>query len=290
MMTLNEAWQSHNLRFEEELRSVFTGYADEELKALFESMSYSLNAGGKRLRPFLVSLFCRTCGGDPEAALPAALAIEMVHTYSLIHDDLPAMDNDNYRRGKLTNHKVYGEAMAILAGDGLLTDAFRLLCDRLPAEQALSCVRILSAAAGPNGMVGGQALDISASERACTEKEVLAIQSRKTGALIVAACQMGAVCGGGKREALDAAAAYGSHLGLAFQIRDDMLDVIGSAEELGKPVGDDAEKNTFVKLYGLDRCAALVETETKKAVRALDFFPEAKLLTELAGRMAVRKK
>lgn len=290
MMTLNDAWQAHNLRFEQELRALYADDGEDELKRLFDAMSYSLNAGGKRLRPFLVSLFCRICGGDPASALPAELAIEMVHTYSLIHDDLPAMDDDDYRRGKLTNHKVFGEAMAILAGDGLLTDAFRLLCDRLPAEQALSCVRILSAAAGPNGMVGGQALDISAAERACTEAEVRAIQSRKTGALIVAACQMGAVCAGADRRALDAAAAYGRSLGLAFQIRDDMLDVIGSAEELGKPVGDDAEKNTFVKLYGLDRCAALVEEETDKAVRALDVFPEPELLTELARQMAVRKK
>ena len=290
MKTLNEAWKLHNAWYEAALRDLYRQIDPEEQASLFEAMSYSLNAGGKRLRPFLISLFCEACSGDTKAALPAELAIEMIHTYSLIHDDLPAMDNDDYRRGKLTNHKVYGEAMAILAGDGLLTDAFRVLSEQLPADKALACVRVLSECAGPRGMVGGQALDISAPERACTEREVLAIQSRKTGALIVAACRMGVICGGGGRAAEEAAAEYGRRVGLAFQIRDDMLDVIGSAEELGKPVGDDAEKNTFVKLYGLDGCVSRIEQETEQAVGALRVFPDAELLVALAREMAVRKK
>ena len=187
MKTLNEVWRDHNAQFERALAALYADQ-DEPQRCLFESMSYSLNAGGKRLRPFLAAQFCAACGGDPDTARPAQLAIEMIHTYSLIHDDLPAMDNDDYRRGKPTNHRVYGEALAILAGDGLLTDAFRVLSESaLPADRALACVRILSANAGPWGMAGGQVLDMEAEERECTETEVRAIQSRKTGCLIRAA-------------------------------------------------------------------------------------------------------
>ena len=290
MKTLSEVWTEHNRFFDDTLRKLYVQDKVSSQSNLFDAMSYSLNAGGKRLRPFLINLFCDACNGNAQKALPAEIAIELIHTYSLIHDDLPAMDNDDYRRGKLTNHKVFGEASAILAGDGLLTDAFRILSEELPPKQAIACIQILSRAAGPNGMVGGQALDISAEDRLCTEQEVIDIQSMKTGALIVAACQMGVACAQGSQEAFEAAFVFGSSIGLAFQIRDDMLDVIGNLSELGKEVGKDSEKNTFVKLYGLDRCNEIIKEQTNIAVNALNVFSDAHLLKELAEQIAVRNK
>ena len=173
MKSLTEIWAESNRRFEDRLAALYKNHGEPENR-LFEAMNYSLNAGGKRLRPFLVYQFCAACGGREEDADNAALAVEMIHTYSLIHDDLPAMDDDDYRRGKLTNHKVYGEAMAILAGDGLLTDAFRLLASSaLPPEMRAACVKLLALEAGPWGMVGGQVLDILSEERALTETELV---------------------------------------------------------------------------------------------------------------------
>lgn len=262
----------------------------EPQKVLFEAMRYSLMAGGKRLRPFLVREFCRICGGTDEAAFPAAAAIEMVHTYSLIHDDLPCMDNDDLRRGKPTNHKVYGEATAVLAGDALLTDSFRVLCESpMDAAARARCVLILSTEAGSCGMVGGQVLDIEAEQRECTDAEVIAIQSRKTGALFRAACCMGVVCGGGTPAQFDAAERYADAIGLAFQIEDDILDVVGSKEALGKSVGTDAEKNTFVRIYGIDKCRDLVKEQTGIAIQALSAFENAETLRELAMYLTDRE-
>lgn len=288
--TLNETWAACTERVEALLRGHYE--ADRETQPqtlLFDAMDYSLLAGGKRLRPFLVYSFCQLVGGRPEQADGAAMAIEMIHTYSLIHDDLPAMDNDDYRRGRLTNHKVYGEGLSILAGDGLLTDAFRVLAESgLPADGIAACVRILSDCAGPRGMVGGQVLDILSETRACTEEEVIQIHRRKTGGLIRAACRMGVICGGGDEEALRAADAYAEALGLAFQYRDDILDVIGDAGKLGKATGMDAKKNTFVRLYGVERCQRLVLEETKAAKAAIAGFADAKTLSELADALANR--
>lgn len=264
-------------------------YDNEPQQILFEAMRYSLLAGGKRLRPIFVFDFCRMCGGDWKQAVPFAAAIEMIHTYSLIHDDLPCMDDDDYRRGKLTNHKKYGEAIAVLAGDGLLTAAFQQLYKAShSAEIRIRAVDVLSTCAGEIGMVGGQVLDMQSEVRQCTEQEVLDIQIRKTGALIRAACQMGVLAGGGNDTQLAAAAQFADHLGLAFQIRDDMLDVIGDAKELGKAVGVDAEKNTFVQLYGLEKCDALVAEHTKKALDALNCFNESEYMTELANNLVGR--
>ena len=288
MMTLHETWAASNARFEKLLKGLYKDHGEPQSR-LFQAMAYSLNAGGKRLRPFLVYQFCLACGGREEDADNAALALEMIHTYSLIHDDLPAMDNDDYRRGKLTNHRVYGEAMAILAGDGLLTDAFMTLASApLPPERIVSCVRLLSQYAGPWGMVGGQVLDMLSEERELTEDEVRAIQTRKTGCLIMAACALGVLCGGGSEAQLRAAEAYADRVGLAFQIRDDMLDVIGDAAALGKAVGVDANKNTFVKLYGLEECSRLVSAYTEEALDALPVFPEHQLLSELATFLTER--
>lgn len=269
----------------------YSRFHDLPQKQLFEAMEYSLLAGGKRLRPVFSFEFCRMCGRDWQAAAPFAAAVEMVHTYSLIHDDLPSMDNDDFRRGRPTNHKVYGEAMAILAGDALLTDAFAVASTAQlpePADMAFA-ISVLSECAGSLGMVGGQVLDIQAEQRECTEEDVLAIQDRKTGALINAACVLGVIAGGGTDEQVQAAAQFAAGLGLAFQIRDDMLDVIGTAEEMGKGVGTDAAKNTFVRLYGLEKCEELVQKYTALAIDALDAFEDTAYLTELAKSLTDRK-
>ena len=262
---------------------------DHPQKKLYESMRYSLLAGGKRLRPVLTQIFCELCGGQAQEALPFGAAVEMIHTYSLIHDDLPSMDNDDYRRGKLTNHKVYGEALAILAGDGLLTHAFqRLTMAQLPAERIIRAVNVLSTCAGEDGMVGGQVLDMAAEERECTIEEVYAIQSRKTGALISAACQLGVIAAGGTDEQLQAAKTYADSLGLAFQIRDDILDVVGDAALLGKATGMDGNKNTFVRIFGVETCEDMVRKETTKAINALSIFSNPKILIDLAKQLVDR--
>lgn len=262
---------------------------NEPQQVLFDSMRYSLMAGGKRLRPIFVFDFCQMCGGDWESATPFAAAIEMIHTYSLIHDDLPCMDNDDYRRGRLTNHKIYGEATAVLAGDALLTAAFGYL-SRAPysAVTRIRAVDVLASCAGELGMVGGQILDIYSGERECTAQEVLDIQSRKTGALICAACVLGVLAGQGSERQICAASEFAKHIGLAFQIRDDMLDVIGNAQELGKAVGVDTEKNTFVRLYGLERCAQLVKEHTDAAVKELDSFNNNEFMINLAEYLTNR--
>lgn len=264
-------------------------YPHEPQKTLFDSMRYSLLAGGKRLRPVFVFDFCRMCGGDWRKAVHFAAAVEMIHTYSLIHDDLPCMDNDDYRRGKLTNHKVYGEAIAVLAGDGLLTAAFHTITKaEFDAKTRIRAVEVLAQCAGELGMVGGQVLDMQSEQRQCTRQEVLDIQSRKTGALIKAACMLGVLAGNGSDEQLESAAEFAKHLGLAFQIRDDMLDVIGNAEELGKAVGVDQIKNTFVQLYGLETCDQLVREHTDRALQSLGIFEDQAFMTELANKLTGR--
>ena len=265
-------------------------YDTEPQQTLFESMRYSLLAGGKRLRPIFVMDFCRMCGGDwQKYATDFAAAVEMIHTYSLIHDDLPCMDNDDYRRGAPTNHKVYGEAVAVLAGDALLTAAFSYLAKAaVSADACRQAVTVLAICAGELGMVGGQVLDMQSEVRQCTEQEVIDIQSRKTGALIKAACMLGVIAGNGTEAQLDAAEAFAEHLGLAFQIRDDMLDVIGNAEDLGKAVGVDAGKNTFVQLYGLEKCDELVKTHTDKAISALSAFENNQFMSDLANMLTGR--
>ena len=263
------------------------GYA----RRVMEAMNYSVLAGGKRLRPILAFEFCRVCGRDWKNAAPFAAAIEMIHTYSLIHDDLPCMDNDDYRRGRLTNHKVYGEGMAVLAGDALLTDAFGIAASAQlpnPGDMA-TAIGVLSECAGSLGMVGGQVLDIMSEERELTEQEVLDIQNRKTGCLISAACALGVIAGGGSEKQYDAACQFAAGLGLAFQIRDDMLDVIGTQEELGKATGVDTQKNTFVKLYGLERCEELVATYTNYAIEALNAFSDTSFLEALAKSLTERR-
>ena len=215
----------------------------------------------------------------------------MIQTYSLIHDDLPCMDNDDFRRGKPTNHKVFGEGMAVLAGDALLTDAFMAAASaKLPDPAAMSdAISVLAECTGSLGMVGGQVLDIDSEQRLLTEQEVLDIQSRKTGALISAACALGVIAGGGTEQQYDAACQFAAGLGLAFQIRDDMLDVIGTAAEMGKGVGTDETKNTFVRLYGLEKCEELVQKYTTYAIDALRVFDDPQYLIDLANSLTARR-
>ena len=275
---------------EQFLRDWYARFQDEPQALLFEAMQYSLMAGGKRLRPVLCLEFCRLCGADWHKAVPLAAAIEMIHTYSLIHDDLPCMDDDDFRRGRPTNHQVYGEALAILAGDGLLTDAFCVATTApIEAKDRVDAIAVLAECAGSLGMVGGQVLDIKAEERECTEAEILAVQTRKTGALIRAACAMGAIAGGATEEQFDAACRFAAALGLAFQIRDDMLDVIGTQEEMGKTVRTDEKKNTFVRLNGLQRCEELVQVYTDVALDALSVFPDNGFMTQIALELTARK-
>ena len=261
-------------------------YAD-----LQEAMEYSLLAGGKRIRPVLTLETCRMCGGNLQDALPLACGVEMIHTYSLIHDDLPAMDDDDLRRGRPTNHKVYGEATAILAGDGLLTAAFGQLAGaELPAERVVQAVDCLSRAAGPEGMVGGQALDMAGEGRALTRTELELLQRLKTGALICAATELGCIAAGGTLEQREQVRRYAQALGQAFQVRDDMLDETSSEQELGKTIGSDRanEKSTFVTALGLEGCAALVERLTQQAIDALAGFEQPGFHIWLAHQLAQR--
>ena len=274
---------------EDYLANQCLNYPKVPQQTIIESMRYSLLAGGKRLRPIFVLDFCRMCGGDWKAAAPFAAALEMIHTYSLIHDDLPCMDNDDLRRGKPTNHKVYGEAIAVLAGDGLLTEAFSMVASApFSAEVRIRAVQVLAQYAGALGMVGGQVLDIQSESRECTEQEVLNIQERKTGALIKAACVLGVLAGGGSEEQITWAEKFARHLGLAFQIRDDILDVIGTKEEMGKSVGTDAGKNTFVNLHGLEICERMVKVQTAAAMDCLYFFENNSYMLSLAKSLTDR--
>ena len=262
------------------------------LNGLAEAMRYSLLAGGKRIRPMLVLEFCRICGGDIDAAMPVACAIEMLHTYSLIHDDLPCMDDDELRRGRPTNHVVYGECTATLAGDALQAEAFgTILRSGLPAGRKARCAEFLADAVGLDGMCGGQFLDMLGEGKKLSEQELADINSRKTGALLTAACRMGVAAGGGNEAQLEAASLYGAAIGAAFQIRDDMLDVLGNEQELGKPIGSDAqeEKNTYMALYGAEHCSQMIEKLTARAKDVLSgIFDDTAFLSALADSMAVR--
>ena len=290
-MNLEAQLLEYRVFVEDYLRDFYEQLHDLPQRKLFEAMEYSLLAGGKRLRPVFAFEFCKMSGGQWQNAAPFGAAVEMIHTYSLIHDDLPCMDNDDFRRGRPTNHKVYGEAMAVLAGDALLTDAFMVASlAKLPRPEDMAfAIDVLAHTAGSMGMVGGQVLDMNSQERECTEEEILNIQSRKTGALINASCVLGVIAGGGTETQIEAAAKFASGLGLAFQIRDDMLDVIGTQEEMGKGVGTDEDKNTFVKLYGLEKCEELVQKYTKYAIEALDAFDNTEFMVALANSLTDRR-
>ena len=256
---------------------------------------YSLMAGGKRVRPALTLEFCRLFGGDVEAALSFAAAVEMIHTFSLIHDDLPCMDDDDLRRGRPTNHKVFGEAYALLAGDGMALDAFGMAASntRVPPETRAEAVLLLSRAAGSEGMVRGQIMDMFGEQNTLSYEELLTLHARKTGALIRVAAQMGALAAGcavGSPE-MAAAEGYAERIGLAFQVIDDILDATSTPEVLGKSVGGDADhhKNTFLSFHTIPEAEAYAERLTAEAVALLAPYEGAERLTALAEYLAVRK-
>ena len=262
-------------------------------KKIYDAMSYSLMAGGKRLRPVIMMMTAVMLGKDAKTVLPFAAALEMIHTYSLIHDDLPAMDNDDLRRGRPTNHKVYGEAMAILAGDALLTRAFEAVSvyDEPGVDKArvLRAISVLARTAGCDGMIGGQVIDIESKNE---DMELLKyLHSLKTGAIIRAAGVIGAILSGADEDEIAAVDSFCKNLGIAFQIQDDILDVTGSEEELGKPIGSDMEneKSTYVTLCGVDRAKELVEEYTKNAIDALSSFENNKELIDLAENLVGRR-
>lgn len=262
---------------------------------LADSMRYSLMAGGKRLRPILVMAAADAVGARGTDFVQVACGIEMIHTYSLIHDDLPAMDNDDYRRGKLTNHKVYGEALAILAGDALLTQAFEVILRQqgVPAEVLVQVVREMSVAAGPNGMVGGQVIDMLSEGKRISLEELRRMHMGKTGALFRAAIRSGAILGGADAVRLEALTTYADCFGLAFQITDDILDVVGDEAVIGKPVGSDErnDKSTYVTLTSLEEARELAAETVAKALKALELFGrEADFLRELVQMLLERNK
>ncbi len=262
---------------------------------LDEACRYSLLAGGKRVRPALTLEFCRLFGGDAEVALPFAAAVEMIHTFSLIHDDLPCMDDDDLRRGRPTNHKVFGEAYALLAGDGLALDAFGVAASNLQVspEARAEAVRLLSFAAGCGGMVRGQIMDMFGEQNTLTYEELLTLHAHKTGALIRVAAQLGCLAAGcpvGSPEMI-AAEGYAERIGLAFQVIDDILDATSTPEELGKSVGGDADhhKNTFLSFSAIPEAEMYAERLTEEAAALLAPYEGAERLVALARYLAVRK-
>jgi geranylgeranyl diphosphate synthase type II len=266
---------------------------------LQEAMRYSLLAGGKRIRPVLAIATLESLGGDGKLALPFGCAIEMIHTYSLIHDDLPAMDDDDYRRGKLTNHKVYGEAMAILAGDGLLTEAFGLLAQgaekaELSVDVALDIIREATRFAGARGMINGQVQDMENENRSITLNELEEVHRRKTGDLITFSVRVGALIAGASKEMLDALTTFSYQLGLAFQIQDDILDVVGDQAIIGKPVGSDEhnKKATYPALLGIEESKNRLQTCIQSARASIqdraDLDPTR--LLELADYLLLRDR
>ena len=257
-----------------------------------DAMTYSVKNGGKRIRPFLALEFAKACGGDIDAALDFGCAIEMIHTYSLIHDDLPCMDNDDMRRGKPSCHIAFGEDNALLAGDALLTYAFKLitLATNLPAENVINAVRYLSEFA--NGMIDGQVLDLQFEKTKPTIDEVLVMYKLKTGCLLIASCQLGCLSSAKWSEEINSAAhEYAVNLGLAFQIMDDILDITSDVATLGKPVGSDEknDKSTIVKFYGLEKAREMVDEYTQKAINSLSAIDgDTSVLKEFALYMANR--
>ena len=265
-------------------------------KRIYEAVRYSLMAGGKRIRPILVLAVSEMFGGTAQSVLPFACAIELIHTYSLIHDDLPAMDNDDYRRGKLTNHKVFGEGAAVLAGDALLNMAFEImvetLTDSVSIERNIKAIQEVAAASGIEGMIGGQIIDIDSKGKQLNEEDLRCMHSLKTGRLITASAVAGAIMSGGNDYDLERIRCYAQNLGLAFQIKDDILSEIGEQSKLGKKIGNDRENNksTYVTVLGLQEAQRLLKETTLNAVESLKGYNEkAVFLMDLAEYLLKRE-
>lgn len=282
----------HRPRIENDL-DLRLPHAEMVPESLHEAMRYSVLGGGKRVRGLLVLMSVRACGGDPGEALPAASAIELLHAYSLIHDDLPCMDNAEMRRGKLACHKAFGEAIAVLAGDALIALAFESLAGGLPPAQAGAACAALASAAGSEGMVGGQVLDLEGEGKELGIEQVESIDRWKTGALIAAACRIGGIAAGASAEQLDHLVNYGETLGIMYQITDDLLDIESTTENLGKTAGQDAhhEKSTYPAALGVDAARELAKdkaTEAKEAIKS--FGKEALMLRLMSDFVYERKK
>lgn len=291
-MTLNDILNEKITIINEEL-SKYLPKIENAQKNIYDAMGYSLFAGGKRLRPVIMLLVCDMLGGKTKDVLPFACAMEMIHTYSLIHDDLPAMDNDDLRRGKPTNHKVFGEAMAILAGDALLNKAFEIVSSAEYENQknALKAISILSNSSGTEGMIGGQVVDIESENKSISSDELLYLHSLKTGAIIRSSGVIGAVMSNAKDEEINAIDNFCYNLGIAFQIQDDLLDVLGNSELLGKNTGSDKEnqKTTFITLFGVEKSKQAVSEYTQKAISSLGIFAgKENMLKELAYHLINR--
>lgn len=289
-----KTWLNTKIKKIEKHLDIYVPFKENRQKSIYESMRYSLFAGGKRIRPVLMMETFNMFSNDEESIMPFACALEMIHTYSLIHDDLPAMDDDDFRRGKPTNHMVYGDAMAILAGDGLLNKAFETVSSKtldtgINPENIVKCIGILSDTSGTEGMIGGQVTDMFVEERTMEYLEYM--HTLKTGALIKAACKIGATAGGASEVAINSLSNYAHYLGLAFQVKDDILDFTADEEELGKPVGSD-EKNdklTYVTLVGLEESQRILEDYTDRAVSSLKIFEgRAARLKEIAEYLLKR--
>ena len=297
---LKKALEENEAKTEKALDDFFlTKSQDGALNIIYEAQRYSLLGGGKRIRPFLVNEVCRMLGGSIDASMPYAMAVEMIHTYSLIHDDLPCMDDDDYRRGKLTNHKVFGEATAVLAGDALLTKAFEVIANapKLSAEAKIRAVALLSNAAGELGMIGGQIMDMQA-EKGTAESHSLEyltkMHSLKTGALIRVSAKLGCLAAGldEAHQKTKDADRYAAKIGLAFQVIDDVLDVIGDAALLGKSIGSDkdSQKLTFMKFYTVENALDYARALTDEAIHAVKEYDSEGELQALAAYLLNRKK
>lgn len=293
-MNLNEFIKKYSDLIEENLTLILNnGY---ELPVIEDAMKYSLLGGGKRLRPLLAIMTCHMFDGSIEEVIPYACSIEMIHTYSLIHDDLPAMDNDDYRRGKLSNHKVYGEGFAILAGDALLNTAYEILLNNIlnkPTEERIKAAYIISKAAGLEGMLGGQAMDLYYENRNIEIERLDQMHRRKTGALIKASLEVGAILSKAEEDDIRRISIFGENLGKAYQISDDILDVIGSQEKMGKTIGKDAKSNksTYVKHFGINQSKKILIDTINDAKKAVEKYgSKANLLIELADFVAYRDK
>ncbi|MDF2889663.1 MAG: geranylgeranyl pyrophosphate synthase [Clostridia bacterium] len=291
-MDLHEYFSLNKSIVEVQLESYIKEEA--EIPVIVEAMRYSLLAGGKRLRPILAIMACELFDGDIKEVLPFACGIEMIHTYSLIHDDLPAMDNDDYRRGKPTNHKVFGEGFAILAGDALLNKAFEIMHQALvktPKLEYIKAAAYISKASGTAGMIGGQCIDLHYENKQIDSKLLNAMHDKKTGAMIKAPLVAGALIAGAKEEDVQRLEKFGQLIGLAFQISDDILDVEGSSEKLGKKTGSDASNNksTFVSCYGLDKSKEMAKSIIKEAQNSIDLYGnKGLLLKELSNYIIER--
>ena len=281
----------------EKALSKYLSRDDEHYGILWEAMKYSVGAGGKRVRPMLTLEFAKLCGLDLDKTLPFACAVEFIHTYSLIHDDLPCMDDDDMRRGKPSNHIVYGEDNALLAGDALQSLAFEvMLCDEtlrsVPADRAAKAACVLAKCCGADGMVGGQVIDLKYENESADENIINKIHLLKTGALIESACVMGCVVAGADDDKLRSAQKYAQCIGLAFQLVDDVLDITSTSAELGKPVNSDVENNksTLVSIYGVDECMRRANALTEEAVKALEVFEgDTEFLKDFAYKLISRK-